>query len=106
MSLYVWLYSQEYNTTLEVKEAVVRYLKQKEILEQSLPSAIMIGPFTVNVEPVRKSLLKKCQALAKAVLDRLALKLHNQMAEASFTVFCFTRSQFHERLGLCELVNH
>ncbi|XP_060766195.1 dynein axonemal heavy chain 1 [Neoarius graeffei] len=76
------LYSQEYNTTLEVKEAVVRYLKQKEILEQSLPSAIMIGPFMVNVEPVRKSLLKKCQALAKAVLNRLALKLHNQMAEA------------------------
>ncbi|MCJ8744212.1 hypothetical protein PDJAM_G00116030 [Pangasius djambal] len=79
------LYSQENSTPLEVKEEVLRHLKEKEILEQSLPSVIVIGPFMVNVEAMRKSLSKKRCALANAVIERLALKLRKQMEEASFT---------------------
>lgn len=87
-------YSQENSTPLEVKEEVVRHLKEKEILQQSLPSVIVIGPFVVNVGAVRKSLSEKRSALANAVIDRLAVKLRKQMDEASFTVLdCTVRVQ-------------
>lgn len=92
--LYSRLYSQEKSTPLEVKEEVVRHLKEKEILEQSLPSAIVIGPFMVNVEAVRTSLSMKRRAVANAVIERLALKLRKQMEEASFTVFHYICSLF------------
>lgn len=82
--LHARLYSQENSTLLEVKEEVVRHLKEKDILEQSLPSVIVIGPFMVSVEAVRKSLCMKRRALASAVIDRLALKLRRQMDEVSF----------------------
>lgn len=67
------------------------HLKEKEILEQSLPSLIVIGPFMVNVEAVRKSLSNKRRALANAVIERLALKLRKQTEEASFTGFDLKR---------------
>lgn len=96
MFLYARLHSQEKNTPQEVKEEVLRHLKEKVLLEQSLPSIIVIGPFMVNVEFVRKSLSKKRRALANAVIDRLALKLHKQMEEASFTILQHTvYSQFY-----------
>lgn len=88
--LYARLHSQENSTPLEVKEEVVRHLKEKEILERSLPSVIVIGPFMVNVEVVKKSLSKKRRALANAVIDRLALKLRKQMEEASFKISPYT----------------
>ncbi|XP_069004796.1 dynein axonemal heavy chain 1 [Embiotoca jacksoni] len=66
-------------TSQEVKKEVEEQLKEKEKLEQSLPSSIVIGPLVVHVEAVRQSLVKKRQALANALLDRLALKLRNQI---------------------------
>ncbi|XP_062843095.1 dynein axonemal heavy chain 1 [Trichomycterus rosablanca] len=83
INTFLKLHSQENTTPLEVKQEVERHLKEKHILEQSLPSSIVIGPFMVNVETVRQSLLKKRRDLAKTVLDRLALKLRKQMEEAS-----------------------
>lgn len=69
-----------------MKEEVKRHLKEKEILEQSLPSHIVIGPFVVNVDAVKKSLANKRRALANAVIERLALRLRKQMEEAGFIV--------------------
>lgn len=54
-----------------------------ELLNQSIPSAIIIGPFKVSVEAIRQSLVKKHRALASAVLDRLALRLHQQIQDVS-----------------------
>ncbi|XP_053339456.1 dynein axonemal heavy chain 1 [Clarias gariepinus] len=76
------LYSKENSTPLELKEEVLRHLKKKEILEESLPSVIVIGAFLVNVDYVKQNLSKKCHVLAKAVMDRLALRLREQMEEA------------------------
>lgn len=80
-------HSQEEQTPQEVKREVVQHLKEKERLDHSFPSSIVIGPFTVSVESVRQSLSKKRRALANAVLDRLALKLCKQVEDVSLKTF-------------------
>ncbi|XP_076603478.1 dynein axonemal heavy chain 1 [Chaetodon auriga] len=69
-------------TSQEVKKEVERHLKDKERLEHSLPSSIIIGPFSVRVEAVRQALSNKCKALANAILEHLILKLRKQVDDA------------------------
>ncbi len=70
-------------TSQEVKKEVEKILKDKEKLEQSLPSSIVIGPFVVCVEHVRQALCNKTKALANAMLDHIALKLRKQIDDVS-----------------------
>lgn len=70
-------------TSQEVKKEVEQHLKEKERLEHSLPSSIVIGPFFVRVEAVRQALSKKRKALANALLDLLVLKLRKQVDDVS-----------------------
>ncbi|ERE91881.1 dynein heavy chain 1, axonemal-like protein [Cricetulus griseus] len=63
----------------EVREVVVTHLKEKEILDNSLPSSIIIGPFYINVDNVKQSLSKKRKALATSMLDILAKNLHKEV---------------------------
>lgn len=70
-------------TSQEVKKAVEQHLKDKERLEHSLPSSIVIGPFSVRVEPVRQALSNKSKALANAILEHLILKLRKQVDHVS-----------------------
>lgn len=70
-------------TSQEVKREVEQHLKEKEHLEKSLPSSIIIGPFIVRVEAVRQALCNKRKVLANAVLDHLVLKLHKQVDDVS-----------------------
>lgn len=70
-------------TSQEVKKEVEQHLKEKERLEHSLPSSIVIGPFFVRVEAVRQALSKKRKALANALLDHLVLKLRKQVDDVS-----------------------
>ena len=53
-------------------------MKEKEILEDSLPSTVVIGPFWVNTDQVKQKLCKKRKELSLAVLDLLARKLRKQ----------------------------
>ncbi|XP_044079595.1 dynein axonemal heavy chain 1 isoform X1 [Siniperca chuatsi] len=69
-------------TSQEVKKKVEQHLKEKERLEHSLPSSIVIGPFIVRVEAVRQALSNKRKALANALLDQLVLKLRKQVDDA------------------------
>ncbi|XP_074517159.1 dynein axonemal heavy chain 1 [Sebastes fasciatus] len=69
-------------TTQEVKKEVEQLLEEKEMLERSLPSSIVIGPFVVRVEAVRQALCNKKKALANAVLDHFAQKLRKQVDDA------------------------
>ncbi|KAI3369512.1 hypothetical protein L3Q82_007723 [Scortum barcoo] len=69
-------------TSQEVKKEVEQHLKEKELLEHSLPSSIIIGPFAVRVEAVRQALSNKRKALASAILDHLVLKLRKQVDDA------------------------
>lgn len=77
------MHSQENQTPQEVKQEVLEHLMEVEHLNKSIPSAIIIGPFMVNVEAIRQSLVKKRKGLAKALLDRLALRLRQQMQDVS-----------------------
>ncbi|KAL1791608.1 dynein heavy chain 1, axonemal, partial [Sigmodon hispidus] len=63
----------------EVQEVVITHLKEKEILDNSLPSSIIIGPFCINVDNVKQSLSKKRKALATSMLDILAKNLHKEV---------------------------
>uniref|UniRef100_UPI0037E91524 dynein axonemal heavy chain 1 n=1 Tax=Semicossyphus pulcher TaxID=241346 RepID=UPI0037E91524 len=69
-------------TSQEVKREVEQHLKDKERIEHSLPSSIVIGPFIVRVEAVRQALSNKRKALANAMLDHLARKLRKQIDDA------------------------
>lgn len=62
---------------------VITHLKEKEILENSLPSSIVIGPFHINVESVKQNLSKKRKALATSMLDILAKNLHKEVDSVS-----------------------
>ena len=67
----------------EVREVVLTHLREKEILDSSLPSSIVIGPFYVNVDNVKQSLSKKRKALATSMLDILAKNLHKEVDNVS-----------------------
>ncbi|XP_027011591.1 dynein axonemal heavy chain 1 isoform X2 [Tachysurus fulvidraco] len=97
------LYSKPNSSLQEVKEEVKRHLKEKEILEQSLPSHIVIGPFVVNVDAVKKSLANKRRALANAVIERLALRLHIQMEEACEECKAISRKLYEKPNSIEEL---
>ncbi|KAL1763634.1 dynein heavy chain 1, axonemal isoform X1 [Sigmodon hispidus] len=63
----------------EVREVVITHLKEKEILDNSLPSSSIIGPFYIIVDNVKQSLSKKRKALATSMLDILAKNLHKEV---------------------------
>lgn len=62
---------------------VLTHLMEKEILDNSLPSSIVIGPFYINVDNVKQSLSKKRKTLANSMLDILAKNLHNEVESVS-----------------------
>lgn len=67
----------------EVREVVLTHLREKEILDSSLPSSVIIGPFYINIDNVKQSLSKKCKALATSMLDILAKNLHKEVDDVS-----------------------
>ena len=59
------------------------HLEEKEKLENTIPSNIIIGPFWVNTENTRQALSKKRKALSNAVLELLARQLRKQADDVS-----------------------
>ena len=66
-----------------MKAEVEMHLRMKEIIEQTIPSNIIIGPFWVNTENVRQALAKKRKTLSNAVLELLARQLRKQADDVS-----------------------
>lgn len=69
---------KEGTTAVEVKQEVEMHLKEKDIIEATIPGNIVIGPFWVNTENVKQTLSKKRKNLSNAMLELLARKLRNQ----------------------------
>lgn len=66
------------------------HLKEKDIIEATIPSNIVIGPFWVNTESVKQTLSKKRKNLSNAMLELLARKLRTQADDVSFVfIGCF-----------------
>ncbi|XP_066527086.1 dynein axonemal heavy chain 1 [Hoplias malabaricus] len=96
-------HSDENTTPAEVKREVMNHLKEKEHLDQSLPSSIIIGPFMVGVETVKQNLSKKRRALANAVMDRLAMKLRKQAEDACEACKAISRKLYEKPNSIEEL---
>lgn len=90
-------------TSQELKKEVQQHLKEKRIIEQSLPSSLVIGPFHVCVNGVRKSLSEKRKELATALLDHLALKLRIQVDQACEECEIINRKLCEKPFGIEEL---
>ena len=74
-------YEKEEHTPTQVKQLIESHLKEKEVIESSLPANIVIGPFWITCDGVRQALAKKKKALANSVLELLAKKLRKQADE-------------------------
>jgi len=83
-------YDAQEHTAQEVKDEVELHLKEREILEDTLPSSVLIGPFWVNTDQVKQKLCKKRKELSLAVLDLLARKLRKQADDV-----CIVFSTYH-----------
>ncbi|KAG7240353.1 hypothetical protein INR49_026924, partial [Caranx melampygus] len=76
-------YAAEYEQYLDLHNLDIDTLLRKmDEINYSLPSSIVIGPFDVHVEVVRQNLSSKRKALAKTILDRLALRLRKKVDDA------------------------
>lgn len=83
-----WFFVSDYEkkegtTAVEVKQEVEMHLKEKDIIEATIPGNIVIGPFWVNTENVKQTLSKKRKNLSNAMLELLARKLRNQADDVS-----------------------
>uniref|UniRef100_A0A8V1A4F4 Dynein axonemal heavy chain 1 n=1 Tax=Gallus gallus TaxID=9031 RepID=A0A8V1A4F4_CHICK len=72
-------YQEQCPPAQEVTTIVNTYLSEKENLDNSLPTSVVIGPFSVRVEGVKQNLSKKYEALATSMLDLLAENLHSKV---------------------------
>ncbi|XP_011146850.2 dynein heavy chain 1, axonemal-like, partial [Harpegnathos saltator] len=63
------------HTAVEVKDEVSFHLKMKSALENALPNEIVIGPFRVNVQPLRCLLVRKRQDCSTQLLTMFAESL-------------------------------
>lgn len=72
------MYESQNQNAVEIKAEIEKQMEEKDMVEQVIPSSIIIGPFHVNTEPVRQNLIKKCKALISALLDLLARQLRKQ----------------------------
>ena len=79
-------YEMQSHTALEVKQEVEMHLKEKDIIEATIASNIIIGPFWVNTDSVRQALSKKRKNLSNAVLEYLARHLRKQADEVLILV--------------------
>lgn len=70
-------------TSQEVKKEVEQNLRDKEMLERSLPSSIVIGPFMVRVAAVRQALSNKRKSLGNAMLEHFTRRLRKQIDDVS-----------------------
>ena len=77
-------YDSTEHSAAEVKREIETHLVQKEVLENIIPSSIMIGPFYISTDSVRQNLSKKRKALANALLELLSKKLRTQAEDVSF----------------------
>ncbi|XP_058126585.1 dynein axonemal heavy chain 1 [Anopheles ziemanni] len=64
----------------EIKEDIALQIRLRENLEHTVPLEIKIGPFLIDVQPLRKVLIRKRQELTVALLKMLTEKLQLKTA--------------------------
>ncbi|NWU63519.1 DYH1 protein, partial [Pterocles burchelli] len=94
-------YEEQCLSAQEVKSIVNTHLSEKENLDNTLPSSVVIGPFHVNVEDIKQNLSEKYKALATSMLDLLAKNLHLQV-ENICDVYETISHRMHEKPNTIE----
>uniref|UniRef100_A0A182NB98 Dynein heavy chain linker domain-containing protein n=1 Tax=Anopheles dirus TaxID=7168 RepID=A0A182NB98_9DIPT len=65
----------------EIKEDIALQIRMRENLEHTVPLSIVIGPFWINVRPLREALIRKRSELTFALLKMLTEKLQLKTAD-------------------------
>ena len=68
-------FEEENHPAAEVKEEISFQYKMRINLEVTLPREIVIGPFIVNVEPLKQFLVSKRQDLYQRLLEMFATRM-------------------------------
>ncbi|XP_075795609.1 dynein axonemal heavy chain 1 isoform X2 [Pelodiscus sinensis] len=87
----------------DVRKIVNLHLSEKEMLDNTLPSSIVIGPFHINVEGVKQNLSKKRKALATSMLDLLAKNLRLQVNNICEVFKAISRKMYEKPNSIEEL---
>ncbi|CAL7945370.1 unnamed protein product [Xylocopa violacea] len=72
---YIEEYKEEELSTAEIKEEIAFHITMRQNLEVTLPDTITIGPFVVNVHPLKKFLTSKRHECSTGLLVMLTEKL-------------------------------
>ncbi|XP_025927284.1 dynein heavy chain 1, axonemal [Apteryx rowi] len=72
-------YEEQCPSSQEIRRIVIMHLSEKENVDNTLSSSIVIGPFHIITEGVKQNLSKKYKKLATSILDILAKNLHLQV---------------------------
>jgi dynein heavy chain, axonemal len=70
----------------EYRNEILMHIREKESLEQSIPSAIIIGPYYVFTQKLRETLSNKRKTLIEALLLSQTRKARNKAEEVHSTV--------------------
>uniref|UniRef100_A0A182T3Y7 Dynein heavy chain linker domain-containing protein n=1 Tax=Anopheles maculatus TaxID=74869 RepID=A0A182T3Y7_9DIPT len=65
----------------EIKEDIALQIRMRENLEHTVPLCIVIGPYWINVQPLREALIRKRLELTAALLKMLTEKLRLKTAD-------------------------
>lgn len=78
VKVYMAEYKQANHTPQEFQDEISMHLRMKANLEVTLPQSIQIGPFLINVDPLKYYLVTKRAELASKLLDLLTEKLRDE----------------------------
>nr|XP_046487754.1 dynein axonemal heavy chain 1-like [Neodiprion pinetum] len=78
---YIKNFNEETRPVIEFKDEISFHFRMKHSLEKTLPSNIWIGPFNVNVRPLKSFLIEKRLDLATRLLNMFTARLHFQIDE-------------------------
>ncbi|XP_024940673.1 dynein heavy chain 1, axonemal [Cephus cinctus] len=79
--LYGESFMKESRTAAEVKEEISMHLRLNHSLEVTVPKCMWIGPYNVNVQPLKTFLVNKRMNLATTLLNMFAERLRIQTEE-------------------------
>ncbi|XP_034631618.1 dynein heavy chain 1, axonemal-like [Trachemys scripta elegans] len=96
-------YQAQCPSAQDVRNIVNLHLSEKEMLDNTLPSSIIIGPFYVSIEGVKQNLSKKRKALATSMLDLLAKNLHLQVENICEVFKAISRKMYEKPNSIEEL---
>ncbi|KAF5308293.1 hypothetical protein FQR65_LT06286 [Abscondita terminalis] len=72
---------EEQHTAWEYKDMIALQLQLKADLQEDLPVQIIIGPFHINTEPIKSTLVDKRQDIADKLLDQFRLLMKSAVLE-------------------------